>query len=189
MKPHTDQKYLDALVNNDAKLIGEIYQNYKGMVTKLVTQNSGTLEQGEDHFQDVLLELRRSAKARGITLTCSFGSFLYTVAKRRWLNKLRKGVTFADLEGYENIGDETQLLAQASERVNTCLALIKKHLVNMGPRCQDFIKARIQGLKSKEIAAQFDTTVNFVNKKVSECFAKLRKRVKNDPDYNELCLD
>lgn len=193
MERHPDQKYIDALINNDEALIRKIVTNCWDSTLRMVIQNSGTMEDGQDIFQDVFIKLRKQAMVKGIKLTTSFPSFFYIVAKRHWINILnrggRQGVTFVDIEGYRYIGDKEKQDVLDAMRSDACLELIKKNLHLLGSRCQDFIKAKINGSPSKEIAEKFDTTVNYVNRKTSECYKTLRQKLKADPKFNESCFE
>ena len=193
MDPHPDQKYIDALVSNDSIVILEIYQNFRDMVINMVKKNRGTAEDGEDHFQDVLVILRNQSIRNQTVLSCPFKSYLYLIAKRRWQTKLNKkgtkGVTIVDPDGLSNIGDDAQALAEELLREDQCLDLVLKHLNNLGERCRDFINSKIfKRMKSKEIAELFETTPNYINKKTSDCYKKLRQRIKADPLFVASCL-
>ena len=193
MEQHPDQKYIDAFVNNDRKLINEIYKEYRELIIRQVMQNSGTREKGKDHFNDVLILLFTQAVEKGITLTCSFKSFLYLVSKRHWINKLNKGgskkVTFVDPAGCINIGDDTAAQLAADALFDTCTQLILKHLDTLGDNCKNFIKSKVfEKMSSKEIATIFKTSPNYVNKHTSKCFKQLREKVKSDPKFEESCF-
>ncbi|MBD0288460.1 MAG: sigma-70 family RNA polymerase sigma factor, partial [Flavisolibacter sp.] len=54
---HPDQKYIDALLTNNVKLIGELYQKCFPLIRNMVLENSGTQTNAADLFQDALVDL------------------------------------------------------------------------------------------------------------------------------------
>src|SRR4051812_40466551 len=112
---HTDQKYIEAILNNDATILQELYQKFSGKIKWMVLQNSGTEEDAADIFQEALLSIYHKAKTQNFTLTCPFDAFLYIICKNRWLSQLNKrkteGVTIADTEGYI-VAEDSFMLAE-----------------------------------------------------------------------------
>src|SRR4051812_22625784 len=107
-KAHPDQKYIDALLNNDAILLNELYQKFSGKIKSMVLQNNGSETDATDIFQDALLSVYYTAKTKGFLLTCPLEAFLYRICKNKWMNELNKRkvqqVKFTDTEKYDNIG-------------------------------------------------------------------------------------
>src|SRR5688572_2320603 len=101
---HPDQKYIDALVNNDAILLEELYQKYSGKIKLMVLQNSGNDTDAADIFQEVLLWIYKKAINQNFTLTCPLDAFLYVVCKNKWMSELSKRklnkVTINNFGGY-----------------------------------------------------------------------------------------
>ena len=46
--PHPDQKYIEALLNNDSRLINEIYAKYSHRITSFVRANNGSAKDAGD---------------------------------------------------------------------------------------------------------------------------------------------
>src|SRR5437764_1435587 len=107
---HSDQKYIDALLNNDTVLLGELYQKLSGKIKWMVLQNNGSEAEAADIFQDALLSIYDKAKNNNFTLTCPLDAFIYLICKNKWINELNKRktrkVTFTDTEGYNDIGED-----------------------------------------------------------------------------------
>jgi hypothetical protein len=55
---HPDQKYVEALLNNDMVLLKEVYQKFSGKIKWMVLQNNGTVDDAADIFQEALLSIR-----------------------------------------------------------------------------------------------------------------------------------
>lgn len=95
-KYFTDQEIIDGLLQKSAALTDEIvtylYQEHQKSIDWMVMNNSGTKEQANDLFQEVILafldnvwhykfELREGVKVK---------TYLYEIARMMWLKQIRK---------------------------------------------------------------------------------------------------
>jgi DNA-directed RNA polymerase specialized sigma24 family protein len=67
---HRDQKYIDALINNDSTLQQEIYNKFAADIKCLVLQNSGNEADAGDLFQEALIFIYKKAKSGKFTYNC-----------------------------------------------------------------------------------------------------------------------
>src|SRR5882762_8258934 len=135
MLSHPDHKYIIALLENDSRLIEEIYQRYAAHISYMVQKNSGTATDAADLFQEVLIELHRKASQQQFVLTCPFDAFLYLVCRNRWINELhkRKGhtVTIEGDEGFnlnEDVFENYETLLLKEKRKS----LVEEKLAELG---------------------------------------------------------
>jgi len=68
MHPHPDNSYIEALLKNDKKEIEKIYEEYSQIVTSFVVNNSGSVEEAKDLFQDTIIDLYQMG-LKGFELT------------------------------------------------------------------------------------------------------------------------
>ncbi len=195
LSAHKDQKFLDALLHNNGTLLDEIYQNHHQSVLRIVVNNSGQISDAKDLFQEVLINLFEMAKD-GYVLTCPLGSFIQLIAKRKWLNKLKKKklpISSNLLETKElMISDlETDALFKKEEE-DQQRSLVQDKFKMLGPSCKEIIKLSWKQkedgkyLKWNEIADHLDLSYAYVRKKASECKARLIELVHKDPKYKSL---
>ncbi|MDQ7950140.1 MAG: sigma-70 family RNA polymerase sigma factor [Pedobacter sp.] len=180
---HADQRYLKALINNDATLIKEIYQKTAGKIRSFVLSNNGNADDAQDIFQEALVDIYRQAKYKDLQLTCPFEPFLLLVCKRKWLNEIKKRSILQVTNGDDNllhVGEDTfeqaeQLLAQ-QEQSRIFLAALSK----LGGRCQEIIKWSMRGDAQEKVAEALGVSYGYLRKKKSECMASLIKMVTKD---------
>jgi len=55
--PHTDQQYIDALLEEDVAMITIIYEKWGAECKRFVIKNSGNAQDADDLFQDSLLTI------------------------------------------------------------------------------------------------------------------------------------
>ena len=187
---HPDNKYIDALLQNDTALLDELYTKYSGKIKYMVLQNNGTEADAADVFQEAVVDMYKKAKA-GFTLTCPMDAFLYLICRNRWLNHITRkkynNVTFADEEGYSNLVSEDsfanaeQILISQNRR-----NLIESKLADLGESCRQLLQYNWGGKKLEEIAELMKTSYAYIRKKKGDCMGKLVELIKSTPDYKLL---
>ena len=88
----TDAQLIQALRSdeNPDEAIRQLYRTQFNMTEAYIKQNSGTQEDAEDIFQEVVLvfiEILKKDKFRGES---SISTFLYALTRNIWLNELKK---------------------------------------------------------------------------------------------------
>lgn len=183
--PHTDQKYIDALLNNDASLIEEIYQKWSKDVLNFVKKNNGNEQDADDLFQESLMAVVRRARKGGFVLNVPFGGYFHFIYKGRWLDKLRKSrrekVINPDKERYDDIPSPDITRDEEREK------LIDKYFKQLSENCQQILLLTFKRLSRKEIMERLGyASENSVNQRIHRCRGNLHKLIKQDPAYERL---
>jgi RNA polymerase sigma factor (sigma-70 family) len=187
---HPDNKYIEALLQNDTALLDELYANYSGKIKHMVLQNNGSEADAADIFQEAVVDIYKKAKA-GFTLSCPMEAFLYLICRNRWLNHITRkkynNVTFADDEGYSNLVSEdsfanAEQILVSQNRKN----LIESKLADLGESCRQLLQYNWGGKKLEEIAELMKTSYAYIRKKKGDCMGKLIELIKSTPDYKLL---
>lgn len=187
LNPHTDQKYIDALLSSNSTLHKEIYEKFSEKIKKLVLQNNGTIADAGDIFQEALLSIYKRAKQGNFILTCPFEAYLYAICRNKWLKELYKRkqlvVTFRDIEEYNNFEDGRDDITDAQQLRKE---LIEEKLAELSAGCRKILSLSFKGFTTNEIALMLNLSYGYVRKKKSESLYKLIEMVKNSPGYNSL---
>ena len=187
---HPDQKYIQALLDNDQKLIDELYAKHANKIKWMVLKNNGSEADAADIFQEALLSIYKKAHSQeGFVLTCPLDAFLYMICKKKWLNVLRKRSTqqVTNLEDNEySIGEDTFLLADQCLQHEDRLQLLHEKISELGEACRELLRLSWEGKGMEEVAELLNFTYGYARKKKSECMAKLIEKVKNSPIYETL---
>src|SRR5690606_32863173 len=186
---HPDQKYIEALLNNDLKLLDELYKKYSGKIKWMVIRNNGTEADAADIFQDALLSIYHKARTKGLQLTCPLDAFLYLICKNKWLNELAKRksrpVTITEDEGY-NIGEDGFQLAEECQLQEERLQLLSEKIEELGDACRELLHISWSGKTMEEVAERMGFTYGYARKKKSECMAKLVALIKKSARFSTL---
>ena len=188
---HEDHKYLEALVQNNRPLIKEIYSRYAGEVKKIVLKNSGNVQDAEDLFSELLMELCEQASSGKFILTCPFNAFIKMMAFRRWINKInkkaQKKVTLSDMTGYNDIkdtnADESIELFDKEQRQHD---LFLRKLQELGDSCRKLLELSWTVKPLQKAAEILNVTYAYMRKRKSICMKKLVEMIKDSPEYIEI---
>jgi RNA polymerase sigma factor (sigma-70 family) len=167
----TDLRTIERLRQRDEAAFRLLYQAYYPMVERLVTRNSGTTDDARDLFQDTLLVLVSQMEREGWSLTASLKTYLYAIAQRQWLARLREQARsdranarlLADLTLADGIDDEA---LTREERVTGWLNRITEH-------CQRLLRMLFLG--QKNLASNGYKNANTARNQQYKCLQQVRR--------------
>ena len=187
---HSDQKYINALLNNDTLLLEELYQKFSGKIKQMVLQNNGSELDAADIFQDAILSLYNKAKSGKFILTCPLDAFIYLICRNKWINELNKRkshkVTFFDVDGFNNAGEDSFRLSEECILQHERRKLLEEKLAELGGICKQLLQLSWSGKSMEEVAGLLHMTYGYARKRKTECMAKLIKLVKGASQFNSL---
>jgi len=186
--PHIDQKYIDALLNNDASLIEEIYQQWHKDVLNFVKKNNGNEQDADDLFQESLMAVVRRARKGDFVLSVPFGGYFYTVYRGKWLDRLRKsGRAQVIKEEVGRYSEESYTLALETIFGDDRLKLYQKHFEQLSENCRQLLRLTFEQLSRKEIMERLGyASENSVNQRIHRCRGSLQQLIKKDPTFETL---
>ena len=187
---HPDQKYIDALINNDLVLMEELYQKFSGKIKWMILQNNGNEMDAADIFQEGLLSVFNKAKTNDFILTCPFEAFLLMICKSKWINELNKrksqGVTFMDTDGYNDVAQDSFRDADECLQRDARKELLAEKIEELGEGCKQILRLSWSGKAMEEVADILNVTYGYARKKKSECMGKLVTLIKESSKFNIL---
>ncbi len=187
-KPHTDHKYIEALLRNDSRLLSEVYRKYSGKIIAYVQKNSGNSDDAQDVIQETLVAIYHQAKEKNFILTCPFDAYFYLLCKRRWLNVLKKRgkreVTIED--DLTSISEQQEMLASETELFESRSLLFESKFKELGAKCQELLKLAFTIKSMEKVAQSLGVTYGYARKKKSQCIGKLTQLVRSSTTFNQL---
>ncbi|MEJ6981859.1 sigma-70 family RNA polymerase sigma factor [Pedobacter sp. P351] len=182
-KLHPDNRYIEALLNNDTLVVQEIYEKFFGKIKRYIINNSGSENDASDIMQEALIDIYQQAKYKSFKLSCPFEPFLLLVCKRKWLNELKKksvlpvtNIDDALLVIGEDVFAEAELLEKQDEEAKRFILMFEK----LGDRCKEIISESLKGDAQELVAEKLGVTYGYLRKKKSECMAALIKLIKQN---------
>ncbi len=138
--PHPDQKYINAILNNNPILVNELYEKFAPLIKYMVLQNKGTILDAADIFKEALTDIYYKAKTGKLVLTCEFGNFFYIVCRRKWLDKLgkqKKAQSEIDIDTAEFSGDDSFGISKEPGLQQQRIVLQEKEFSKLAGRCDN----------------------------------------------------
>lgn len=185
---HIDQKYVQALLENDNKLIAEIYVRFAPKVIGFIQKNNGNESAARDIIQEALIAIYDQAKTKGLTLSCPFDAYFFLICKRKWFNFLKKnkpvGVTIN--EEVTSIDTNVQQQADQTALYEDRASLFNQMLEQMGEACKKLLKLSFSIKSMEEVANKLGVSYAYARKKKSLCIGKLTDMVRGSAQYKTL---
>lgn len=177
-------KLLEGLRKRDHKVLSEIYSQYYPVVLSYVVRNSGNESDAKDVFQESIIVIYKLAEDKSFTIKEDFGAFIMGVSKRIWYKHIRRKSIhdrYVDQSEQANVEEHPSDVEIENELE---MALIRKHIVNLGEDCRKVLMWSAEGAKNKEIAGKLGyKSEKVIRSKKYKCKEALLKLIKQDPDF------
>ncbi len=189
---YSDEAIIEGLRLRSDYIIKYIYQELFPMILFLVTKNNGSEEDAEDVFQDSLIIVFKKIKANEFDLSCSFRTYLYSVSRNLWLQKLSKrkqfSREFSDVETYITMTDYA--LSEKNQDELEKFRLYQQHFLTLNDDCQKVLMLFMKKVSLKEIAIEMGyKTEKYAKTRKYLCKEELKKRIINDPKCQKFLSD
>jgi len=164
--------------------IKELYRNYFDGLCWYIMNNSGSRQDAEDIFQEVLvsfIELVQQDKFRG---EASIKTFLFSLNRFTWLNELkRRGRALAREEKYEKAQDRVELDTSQHIADREGKAEVLRIVGELGETCKKILLLfYYENLSMREILDRTDyETEQVVRNKKYKCLKQLEQMVNANP--------
>jgi RNA polymerase sigma factor (sigma-70 family) len=187
---HPDQKYVEALLNNNKVVLEEIYRRFSGKIKRMVLKNQGTVDDAADVFQDALMSIYHKAKEQDFKLTCPLDAFLYLICKKKWLNELSKRRIVVRLievgNTEETFSEDSFKLADDCAIKEQRLNLLLEKVAELSTSAQQLLNLSWSGKSMDEVAEILGVTYGYARKKKSKCMEKLITLVQGAPEFSTI---
>lgn len=188
---YTDEAILDGLKKRDSGIIRHVYKEFYPTIKFLITTNSGAETDAEDVFQDALVVLFKKIAKEDLILTSSFKTFLYSICRNLWLQRLDRRVfsnEFLDMEDLNELQDN--LYIEQPEEEHEKYRLFQQHFLKLSEDCQKILHLFLGKTSLKEIAEIMGfKTEKYAKTRKFMCKEKLKNSIINDPNFKKYLAD
>lgn len=172
--------HVEAIKNNDSRLMEALYiENYE-KVKQYVLCNNGSIDDVKDIYQESFLTVWRSIQMDKFVPhhEGAFSSYLYQIARNKWIDFLRskqyKNTSSLD-ESYDSLIIVEEIEDQTLER----LRLLKQAYKLLGDNCRKILDwYYYKKLSMKEIAQRMGWTEATAKNNKYRCVERLKVSVK-----------
>ena len=183
----SDNELFQGLIAQDGSVLKEYYVLYFQNVRRYVIANSGSDEDARDLFQDVLMVLFQKARNESFALTCSLGTFVYSVSRRLWLKELarRRKIMQESLnhEDFIDLESDIEMISDRNERMVFYKACFEK----LSEACRKLLALSAEGCSITEITVLMGyNSEQYTRNRRYRCKQYLIDQVKQKLDLNEV---
>lgn len=183
-----DEMIIAGLKARDILIINYIYKQVYPQIRYLVTSNSGSRMDAEDLFQDTLVVIYQKITKDSLNLTSSFKTYLYSICRHLWLQKLNKHQfsyeykDVSDLDEFQDNQDNEELLEE-----NEKYRLFQQHFLKMSANDQKVLKLYLAKTSLREMARIMGyKSDNYAKFRKYICKEKLKNAILNDPQFRQI---
>ncbi len=191
LKKYTARAIMEGILNRDLKIYKYLDANFRWKTINYVRKNSGTKEDGEELYNDVLCNIYLNIeRGKYDPDKGTFQSYFMQIARNQWHHCLRKrkGIdnTVELNEVIENTHPDTP---DDSDNYYTLVGLLKKHVETLKESEQELIRLFYYEQNSIDaVALQLGMTNDYTKVKLYRTREKLRKLANNDPELTHLLI-
>lgn len=187
-KPHADHIYIEALLNNDSRILSKIYEKFSFKIISYVKKNNGNSDDAQDIIQETLVTIYHQAKEKGLILTCPFDAYFYLLCKRRWLNELKKrgSKRVTILEDVTSITEAQEQQVEETEMYEQQHRLFESKFKELGDKCRELLKTTFKIKSMEKVAEVLGVSYGYARKKKSQCMGQLTRLVKDSAEFQQL---
>lgn len=181
-----NQQYITGLLNNNHKVLREIYNNYAPRIKNHIIKNGGSADDAKDVFQDALMIVYKKAQSDDFELTSQFYTYLFGVChflfERKKKKSSRNSVTNTDFERYTYDSNfEEDLFEREKHKI------YQDNLQKMGTFCQQLLELFFVRKNMEEVASILNLkNAHTARNRKYRCQKELEKRIQTDERYLEL---
>lgn len=177
----TDISIIEGVRKQDDKILNWLYDNYLPTVKKHVLNNSGSIDDVSDVFQDTIIVLYNQIAEESLNLTTDLKGYFFGIARNVWNAQLRRKQKTVELE--IDLPEDEGLEEQADPTLERIVARVFQMLK---PDEQLVLRLFSEEKSYEDIAV----TMNLKN----ETYARRKKYLsketllellKDDPEYQE----
>lgn len=177
---------IKGFIAGDKRVIQQLYEVLFPSLEQWVKKNSGSTSDAEDLFQDAMVTAFRKMQDPKVQLNCELSTYIFAIAKKLWLQKLRRRGVHEKYELFVSADDAVEDLESVMEEQES-LELYRYYFNKLDEACKNILTFVFQGRSMAEIQAHFGFS-NEANarKKKFRCKNELIKMISKDKRYHEL---
>lgn len=178
-------QHLKNILEGDTSSIQELYSSIFQSVKNFVLKNSGQVMDAEDIFQEALVILFRISKREDFKLSCSLETYIYSICRNIWLDRLRRKSKYIYQElddNHEEVTLDIVDVIQLNERNN----LYQRHFLLLKEDCKKVLEMFFEGSSMLQIKeAMGYSSEKYARKRKFLCKNFLVDSIKKDGLYKE----
>jgi RNA polymerase sigma factor (sigma-70 family) len=167
----------------DKEAIDHLYRQVLPIVKKYIMQNSGTLSDAEDVFQDAVVAFYETVITGKFNEQYKVYGFVYKICQYRWINKEKKDKKISFREDLQEMPEDQFATFSLEEEIEDEANIFKKLFANIGTKCVELLNYTImKDLLIEDIVIRMGfPSATAVSMQISRCKEKLMLEIQKNP--------
>ncbi|HTN46829.1 MAG TPA: sigma-70 family RNA polymerase sigma factor [Flavipsychrobacter sp.] len=173
------RQQLEAVKANNEKVLQQLYTANYGNVERYVLQNSGSVDEAKDIFQEAFIAAWRNIQLDKFVPAGenSLNGYLFQIAKHKWMDHLRSTTVKKTTTLDENL-DDAMTFEEVSDNDVQRIKSIREQFKNLGDNCRELlVRFYYKKQALKDIATALKWTEATAKNNKYRCMEKLRTLV------------
>jgi RNA polymerase sigma factor (sigma-70 family) len=186
-RPPSEDEIIRGIRNHDSAVLKFVYLTYFPVIEGFVIHHNGDREQAKDVFQEAMIIAYRKIKEGELQLTCKFGTYLYAICKKVWIQERKKYLLHAN-----KLQQQPMVVHDPGPEEDPFLRkhmkdLFDKHFSQLSDDCRKILMMSFNYRTVEEIreAMNYKDLHHAADRKY-RCTKSLIKRIMNDPLFKRL---
>jgi RNA polymerase sigma factor (sigma-70 family) len=180
---HSDHRYIEAFRRNDTLVTKEIYERFSRQTQLWVCNNSGSVADARDVFQEGVLAVYEKSLDPSFVLTCPLGALLHVICSRKWIDRLRKEnrvkavINSDDMRSmYDGTEADALSLAEAAQEADERQRNLASSFAQLSELCQRILRMLGEGKTPKEVVVALEmNSPETLYRRKNACVARWRE--------------
>ncbi len=186
-KNYTDDELITGIKSKNNLIVSQVIKDNIKKINQLVLLNNGSESDAQDLFQETMIVLYRKIQEKDFNLTCSVGTYIYSIAKLLWLKELSKRSKGKLVD--ENVDFVIDNNAEIQETIqkNERLKLFREKYEELSDDCKKVLHMFLMEIPLKEITQIMGySSEQHTRNRRYRCKEALIKKIINSKTYKEL---
>jgi len=174
-----NENIINGLITGNQAVFNNLYEYEFPKIVKLVIQNSGSIDEAKDIFQETLVILLEKIYLNELNLSCTIGTYLYAISQNLWFNKLRRNKFFISLCKLSYSNSELDVIIVEDDNTPENIEGIINAMESLGKPCKQLLELFYYKNESwDDIAEQLGyASAGSARNQKYKCLERLRKQL------------
>lgn len=175
----------NGLAENSEAYIESLYKSCFHQVRGMILQNSGTVDDARDVFQEAVMVYYQKCREDNFKLTSNVCTYLFSIARNKWLKELSRS---KKVERNENaINMAVDKVSFDDDLIMQQQRLLSFYLTKLCEKCQNIIQLYFEGMDGESIAKQLQfSSYEYYRLAKKRCIDGLKEMMHKDRLFKEL---
>jgi RNA polymerase sigma factor (sigma-70 family) len=133
-----ENQILERLRSGDRKVLGELYLHNERAVKAMVIKAGGGEEDAADALQEAIIHVWEKARNKELQLNAKLSTYLYAVARNKWLTQRRKNGRYTEAPDAEIESEASSPLEEIQTQQRE--EFIASEIARLSPICREILR-------------------------------------------------